>query len=293
MQKAMVLRAVDVKEGVTPMGAAAPCGLDPQGVLAKLAQAGNALWRADSLARQAVCSVVASGHALLDAQLPGAGWPLGGLCDILQEPGCHHEWQLLLPALAAAQKGAASGDTPVAASPHPAWVALIGAPYTPFGPGLAARGLDVTRLLWVQAQTSAERLWAAEQALRCTDVAAVLVWLGQVQTAALRRLHLGAYTHAKLLFALRPASARYSACPALLRLLLLPEPACAPQHTEPAASAGLAVMNLTTDAPLQATWGGAAQVLRVELLKRRGPPLDHALDLPVHRPDHAMDRVAA
>lgn len=289
----MVLRAVDMKEGVVPSGAAAPCGPGPQGVLVKLVQAGDALWRADSLARQAVCGVVASGHALLDAQLPGAGWPRGGLCDILQEPGCHREWQLLLPALVAAQASVLTSGTPEAVGADPAWVALIGAPYTPFGPGLAARGLDVTRLLWVQAQTPAERLWAAEQALRCSDVAAVLTWLGLVPTAALRRLHLAAHTHAKLLFALRPANARHSASPALLRLLLLPDPTPEQRHSASAVSAGSAAVNLATDVPVQAAGNGLAPVLRVELLKRRGPPLDHALELPLRKPAHALDRVAA
>jgi len=230
---------------------------------ADVADVGNGVWRADTVAQQAQ-GVVPSGHALLDAQLPGGGWPLGGLCDILQEPGSHGEWQLLLPALVTAQtagtgpaKGAAA-DAVMGAKPP--WVALIGAPYTPFGPGLAARGLDVTRLLWVQAQTPAERLWATEQALRCADVAAVLVWLEQVPVASLRRLQMAAQAHTKLLFALRPASVREAASPAVLRLALLPDP---------------------------------ANVLRVELLKRRGPPLGHALTLPVRRSHHALDRVAA
>lgn len=289
----MVLRAVDMKEGVAPMGAAAPYVLDPRGALANLVQAGDALWRADSLACQAACGVVASGHALLDAQLPGAGWPLGGLCDILQEPGCHREWQLLLPALVAAQASVLTSGTSEAVGTDPAWVALIGAPYTPFGPGLAARGLDVTRLLWVQAQTPAERLWAAEQALRCSDVAAVLTWLGLAPTAALRRLHLAAHSHAKLLFALRPANARHTASPALLRLLLLPDSAPDQRHAAFVASAGSAAVNLATDAPVQAAGNGFAPVLRVELLKRRGPPLDHALELPLREPAHALDRAAA
>jgi len=208
--------------------------------------------------------VVPSGHALLDAQLPGGGWPLGGLCDILQEPGSHGEWQLLLPALVTAQTvgmdagaGTVPGVVPRAKLP---WVTLIGAPYTPFGPGLAARGLDVTRLLWMQAQIPAERLWATEQALRCADVAAVLVWLEQVPVASLRRLQMAAQANTKLLFALRPASVREAASPAVLRLALLPDP---------------------------------AHLLQVELLKRRGPPLGHALTLPVRRSHHAMDRVAA
>ncbi|MDD5030603.1 MAG: translesion DNA synthesis-associated protein ImuA [Rhodoferax sp.] len=251
-----MLRAVWVDEEAAPAAATAPPARRHRADLASWVQAGDALWRADTLANQS-CGVVASGHALLDAQLPGGGWPLGGLCDILQDPGSHHEWQLLLPALAAAQaESFAHGTTP-------SWVALIGAPYTPFGPGLAARTLDVTRLLWVQAQTPAERLWAAEQVLRCADVAAVLVWLGLVPTAALRRLQMAAHSQAKLLFALRPVNARHSASPALLRLRVAGPP---------------------DDAP---------DALRIDLLKRRGPPLTDPLVLPRWGFPRALDRVAA
>ena len=61
-------------------------------------------------------------------------------------------WQLLLPALA---QGGQGGP-----------VVLVGAPWVPFGPALAAQGLPPERLLCVQADAPAARLWAAEQALR-------------------------------------------------------------------------------------------------------------------------------
>ncbi|APW47500.1 hypothetical protein [Rhodoferax antarcticus] len=40
-----------------------------------------------------------SGHAALDAQLPGGGWPVGASCEILQPQAGQGEWRLLLPAL--------------------------------------------------------------------------------------------------------------------------------------------------------------------------------------------------
>jgi len=274
-------------------------------VLAQLVDAGDTLWRADTLAQQAH-GVVASGHALLDAQLPGGGWPLGGLCDILQHPGSHREWQLLAPALAAAQAGGAGATVGAVPDTLSAWVALIGAPYTPFGPGLAARELDVTRLLWVQADTAAERLWAVEQVLRCSDVAAVLVWLGQVSTTALRRLQMAAHTHTKLLFALRPASARAAASPAVLRLLLLPDPASGglravrAGHTAqvvPGSRAAQSQVVTPFEEAADAGSVGLTSVLRVELLKRRGPSLADPLTLPVVGSVtgwmHALDRFAA
>jgi protein ImuA len=58
-----------------------------------------AIWRADDLASP-VDAVLASGHAALDAQLPGGGWPVGSMVEILQAQNGQNEWRLLLPALA-------------------------------------------------------------------------------------------------------------------------------------------------------------------------------------------------
>ena len=215
---------------------------------------GDAVWRADAVARHASpVGVVASGHAVLDAELPGGGWPVGALCEILQTHSAQSEWRLLLPALCAAQK-------PAAHLGSASWVALIGPPHVPFGPALAAHGLDVQQLLWVKAQAPAERLWAAEQALRCAGVAAVLAWLPQVQAAHLRRLQMAALTHAKLLFVMRPAMAQHASSPAVLRLLLLAQGAGFKARLEPAA-------------------------LNVQVLKRRGPPLAGTLILPARAVD--------
>ena len=167
-----------------------------------------AVWRADALARPAG-AVLATGHAPLDAQLPGGGWPVGALVEILQAHSGQNEWRLLLPALAR------SPDGPVL---------LVGAPHPPFGPGLTAQGLATERLLWVTAATPAARMWACEQALRCADVAAVLAWLPQARADQLRRLQMAASEHAKLLFVMRPARARAESSPAVLRLQVGLEP---------------------------------------------------------------------
>jgi protein ImuA len=196
---------------------------------------GAAVWRADALAC-AAGATVASGHGALDAELPGGGWPLGAISEILQPPGVCQEWRLLLPALTRT------------CGP----VVLVGPPQVPFGPGLAAQGLDARRLLWVGAAAPAARLWAAEQALRCAEVVAVLAWLPQVRTEQLRRLQLAAQTHSKLLFVLRPAAAQSESSPAVLRLLLARAP----------------------------TAGVVSDALRVQILKRRGAPLARTLVLP-------------
>jgi protein ImuA len=191
------------------------------------------VWRLQDLAAQA--ESLPTGHAALDAQLPGGGWPVGALVEVLQQRPEQHAWQVLLPALSQA------------AVRHAGPVVLVGAPFEPFGPSLQAQGLPPERLLWVKAERPAPRLWAAEQALRCADVVAVLAWLPQVRSAELRRLQLAAHQHAKLLFVFRPFKAAAESSPARLRLSV-----------------------------------DGVDDLQLHILKRRGPPLAVPLQLPAH-----------
>ena len=205
------------------------------------------VWRASELACHSGL-VLPTGHDALDAALPGGGWPVGGISELLQAPAVHAEWGLLAPALSqlAAQSPAPAADRPA--------VVLIGAPFVPFGPALAARVGAPGALLQIQVDALSERLWAAEQALRCADVQAVLLWLGSVPTAHLRRLQTLAQTHGRLLFVCRPQAASHQPSPAPLRLLLDWQP------VDP----------------------GATPLLQVQVLKRRGPPVAAPLALAVH-----------
>lgn len=203
------------------------------------------VWHAHALSSSPL-PVLATGDAALDAQLPGGGWPIGALTEILQPPGVYNEWRLLLPALAH------SGLGPVV---------LVGAPHLPFAPALAAQGLAARRLLWVNTQAAAQRLWACEQALRCAEVNAVLAWLPQARSEQLRRLQMAAAEYSKLLFVMRPEAAQDDASPAALRLHLQPQPLT---PTPP-----------PTPQPIQLT----PDSLQIHLLKRRGPPLGRPVQL--------------
>ena len=199
----------------------------------------NHIWRADELATSQG-RTVPSGSRELDAQLPGGGWPVGALVEVLQAHTGHNDWRLLLPALVKTQ-----GELPGV-------LVLVGAPHAPFAPGLAGQGLDPARLLCINTATPAARMWAAEQALRCKDVAAVLAWLPQARADSLRRLQISAAEHHKLLFVMRPARAQHESSPAVLRVIT---------------SNPVAADTLLSDA------------LLVHILKRRGPPLEQALTL--------------
>jgi len=228
------------------------------------------VWRADQLAPVAGAGAVRpTGHAALDAELPGGGWPAAGLTELLlPAPGCG-ELRLLAPALAGLS------------------VLWVAPPLLPYAPALAALGLAVHRLtvacpagmadaagpgratdaagLGRAADAAgpgkaadaagpgkaADAAWATEQALRSGVLGAVLWWQGAapVLPATLRRLHLAAVEGRTPLFALRPAALRAQSSPAPLRLAL---DIAGPAH------------------------------LTVDVFKRRGPPLavPLLLDLP-------------
>lgn len=213
---------------------------------------GLALW---SAGRLEPCSVptLSSGWPLLDAELPGGGWPLSGLTELLLPPASG-ELALLAPWLHA--MGARSrGPRDCLWIAPPAWPCLA---------ALEPLGLSAARWVGVTPTCAVDAAWTAEQALRSASFAAVLWWQdGPCSTPTLRRLHLAAHSGATPLVALRPPAACRLSSPAPLRVTGMP----APGHR-----------------------------LRLEVFKRRGPPMTTPLLLPLplpismrHRP-HAVDR---
>lgn len=148
-----------------------------------------------------------TGQARLDARLPGHGWPLGAVTELLAQRHGLGEMRLLLPALATiGQQGQ--------------WVVLVDPPWIPYPAALHACGLVVERLLLVRTRDARESLWACEQALRGSRGGAVLAWPERIGFSRLRRLQLAAQENAKLAFLYRPENTRPDASPAALRLHL-------------------------------------------------------------------------
>jgi len=132
---------------------------------------------------------------------------------------------------------------------------------------LAQLGLDVAQLLVINTRckvvAGSDSLWALEQALRSGHVGAVLAWLPpRLRAERLRRLQLAAQAHDGPAFVLREMAAQQRPTAAPLRLALRP---------------------------------GGADTLRLQLLKRRGPPLETPLrlDLPPVLSATARRRVQA
>lgn len=166
------------------------------------------IWRATSA--PAGTAAIASGFAELDARLPGGGWPEAALSEIVHEQQGIGELQLLMPALARISHGKR-------------WIALIAPPHIPYAPALAARGIDLSRLLLVRPRSQTDTLWAVEQALRAGTCAAVLCWPGRADARALRRLQLAAETGNSLGILFRGEADAARPSPAALRLRLRKE----------------------------------------------------------------------
>lgn len=162
------------------------------------------LWRGDSFG-VVVAPVLASGFGPLDAELPGGGWPCRALTELLQPQPSVAEWRLLGPALGR-----------VAATRRS--IALVGPPKPPHAPGLRHVGIDPHRLLWLRADTPAERLWCTEQLVRSNACGALVAWLPQARPEQIRRLQVSAQGCEGPVFVCRPAAAVHEASAAPLRV---------------------------------------------------------------------------
>ena len=193
-----------------------------------------AIWHGTDLA-QINQAVVASGFAALDAQLPGGGWPCNALTEVLQPQPSVCEWRLLSGALA---RLASSGGQ----------ILLVGPPRRPHMPGLVKLGIPENKLLWMAADTAAERLWCTEQLIKANPLGgAILAWLPQARAESLRRLQVHAQSCDCPVFLFRPEQALRDASPAPLRVLATPGP----------------------------DWQ-----LQIQIIKRKGALLDDTLVLP-------------
>ncbi|MDH4324424.1 MAG: translesion DNA synthesis-associated protein ImuA [Betaproteobacteria bacterium] len=167
------------------------------------------VWRGGGVARSPV-RAEPSGHAGLDRELPGGGWPAGALTEILCASHGIGELQLVLPTLAALSR----------AEGRIAWLAP---PHLPYAPALAAAGLCLEFLTVVRAPGRRDALWAAEQVLRAGACRALLMWLPQSGYGELRRLALAAEAGGAIAFLFRPSRAAQESSPAPLRLALEPD----------------------------------------------------------------------
>ncbi len=161
-------------------------------------------WRSD-----AAWPVQPSGFAALDAHLPGGGWPIGAIAELMPELAGIGELRLVAPALVALAR----------AGRYIAWIAP---PLLPYAPALAGAGLPLERVLLIRTRDLKESLWAMQQTLRCPLFGAVLGWPASIADRDVRRLQLAAEAGSSLGILYRPPPAARALSPAALRLRLSP-----------------------------------------------------------------------
>jgi len=145
-----------------------------------------------------------TGHAALDAALPGGGWPPRALTELLLPADGVGEVSLLWPALA--RITAAGGR-----------VVLVAPPHVPYAPAWQAAGVRLDVLDVVEA-AAGDALWAFEQCLRSGACAAVLGWPDTGDARLMRRLQVAADSGDCHAFALRDRRHAANPSPAALRI---------------------------------------------------------------------------
>jgi len=162
------------------------------------------VWRGST--DSAALATETSGHALLDAVLPGQGWPGRSVSEILFQLDGIGELDLILPVLARFTQADKA-------------VVLVAPPYLPYPLAWAAKGVNLRHLHLIDA-SGRDALWAAEQCLRSGACAAVVCWPLKADDRALRRLQVAAETGHALGFAFRPSATAQNPSPAATRVQL-------------------------------------------------------------------------
>jgi len=173
--------------------------------LQRLLQGNPALWQAGKISH-ARRRVVSSGFTVLDAVLPGGGWPADALLEIINPRRAIGELQLLLPAM-------------VELSQRGNWLVWIAPPYLPYAPALAVSGIELKRVLVLPAAAVKDQSsWALEKILQTNACGMALAWPSTLSPGRVRRLQLAAQQGGSLGVLFRDRDV--SASPAAMRLRL-------------------------------------------------------------------------
>jgi protein ImuA len=167
------------------------------------------VWHAHQLASLS-SPAIPSGFPRLNLELPGGGWPIGSLTELIARDSGIGELRLLIPVLRQLTQ-------------ERKIVILLAPPHVPYAPALASFNINLDYLMVIQAPNAADRLWAVEQTLKSACFGALLAWMPENKTKPehLRRLQLAAQTAQGPVFLFRQLAAQYQASPAALRLQLI------------------------------------------------------------------------
>jgi hypothetical protein len=159
--------------------------------------------------RQATLAAMSSGWPALDRLLPGGGYPIGAVTELLVAANGIGETSLLLHGLAAQMTRFTQQR-----------LALIAPPDALNAPALIQAGIDCARAPIVHCRDDSERIWCVEQMAAPDVFAAFIVWGDTLDGTALRRLQLAAEKAACPIFVYRDIRRASERSPAALRLAI-------------------------------------------------------------------------
>ena len=165
------------------------------------------LWRGKQVSHR--LHTLSTGHTALDTALPGNGWPMGAVTELVNDTTGCGELSLLMPVLARLSR-----------ENH--WITMIDPPWIPYPSALHGHGLAVEKLLLIRTQNRGESLWACEQIVRGIPGGVMLAWPDVLSFSELRRLQLAAKSTQKTVFLFRDRKTASTSSPAALRLRLTP-----------------------------------------------------------------------
>lgn len=124
-------------------------------------------------------ATIATGFTKLDTLLPGGGWPLGALFEMVVPCLGIGELFLLLPAMA---KLSQTGRC----------IAWIAPPHQPYAPALVQAGISLSQILVVDCRQENDIPWTLEKLLRNRRCGMALAWPKRLSDHQTRRLQLAA-----------------------------------------------------------------------------------------------------
>jgi len=147
---------------------------------------------------------VDTGHHDLNTLLRHNGWPLSALIEVCQQQ-FRGEWQLFLPSLLALNGGL---------------IVLLNPPAEPFNQALIQAGVDLDRLIIVNAAEKNQFLNCFRELARTSSCSAILGWQPQdyLTYTELRKCLLASADGKGLYTLFRPAMVQQQSSPAQLRL---------------------------------------------------------------------------
>ncbi|MCC7334116.1 MAG: hypothetical protein IT422_03405 [Pirellulaceae bacterium] len=173
----------------------AKLGEEPLAVLERLTREIAQLETSSGRARREPARSSA-GCAALDDLLPRGGYAAGCVVEYLRAtPACGAS--TLAWAAAAAAMQATDG-----------FLVVVDTQHNIYPPPLASHGIDLAKVIFVRPESQGDAIWAVDQALRTSAVAAVVAELERIDDRSARRLQLAAESGQSLALLLRGWQAR-------------------------------------------------------------------------------------